>query len=160
MKIRVGQGIDVHRFKEGRKLFLGGVEIPHEKGLEGHSDADVLLHSLIDAILGAMGENDIGSFFPDNDPKWKNAKSLDMLEIVVKKMQSKSWRVINLDVNILSEEPKLSPFIAQIKQSLCESLSISLESCSVKAGTMERMGFIGRGEGMMAQSVVLLGEVA
>jgi 2-C-methyl-D-erythritol 2,4-cyclodiphosphate synthase len=156
MQIRIGQGIDIHRFKAGRKLILGGIEIPHTSGLDGHSDADVLLHALIDAILGALGLGDIGTHFPDSDDKWKGADSRKMLEIVVSKMKTAGYSVSNFDSTILTEEPKLMPHIPAIRESIAGFLGVDASSCSVKAGTSERLGYIGRQEGMLAQCVVLI----
>lgn len=156
MKIKIGQGIDVHKFKVGRKLMLGGIEIPYELGLDGHSDADVLIHSIIDALLGAAGMGDIGALFPDTDSKWKDADSREMLKQVVSRIHAKGYRVSNIDSTVMTEEPKLKPHIPAIRESLSKLLEISAEDCSVKAGTMEKMGFVGRQEGMMAQSVALI----
>ena len=156
MQIRIGQGLDIHRFKEGRKLILGGVEIPHKAGLDGHSDADVLTHAVIDALLGALGLGDIGTHFPDTDLKWKGADSCEMLKTIIAKMKSSGYSVVNLDSTVLTEEPKLKTFIPAIRQSLAALLEIEISNCSVKAGTTEKLGFTGRQEGMMAQSVILL----
>lgn len=155
-KIRIGQGIDIHKFVGGRKLILGGVEIPHEKGLEGHSDADVLVHAIIDAVLGAIGQDDIGAHFPDTDERWRGANSLQMLERVISKIKGEGWRVSNIDSTVLIEKPRLRPFISAIRQSLSRVLEISEDACSVKAGTAEKLGFVGREEGVFAQCVVLL----
>lgn len=156
MQIRIGQGIDVHQFKAGRKLILGGVEIPHIMGLDGHSDADALIHAVIDALLGGMGQKDIGTMFPDTDTKWKDADSREMLRLVRKRMNELGWEVINIDSTVLTEAPRLSPYIEQMSANISADLGIGANCCSVKAGTTEKMGFIGRSEGLMAQAVVLL----
>ncbi len=156
MQIRIGQGIDVHKLTHGRKLILGGIEIPYPLGLEGHSDADVLTHSIIDALLGAMSMGDIGGMFPDTDSKWKNADSLEMLKVVIKKMKTAGYRLINLDSTVMTEEPKLKPYISDIKDKLAKVFSVESSDCSIKAGTMEKLGFVGRKEGIVAQSVVLI----
>jgi 2-C-methyl-D-erythritol 2,4-cyclodiphosphate synthase len=151
--IHVGIGYDVHRLVEGRLLFLGGVEIPHTKGLEGHSDADVLIHAICDALFGAMGEGDIGHWFPNTDPRWKNAPSLTFLKEAVRMLQLHSGRVINVDCTLIAQEPKLAPYIKPMKQRLSETLQIHPERVAVKATTNEGMGFIGRGEGIAAMAV-------
>lgn len=151
---RIGFGYDVHRFTKGRKLLLGGVEIPHSKGLDGHSDADVLLHSLCDAILGAGGFEDIGHQFPNTDPQWKDISSLILLEESLKLVQSKGWKVGNVDIMIILEEPKIYPHINEMKENI--STIINCESLSIKATTNEGLGFIGNGEGCAAYSVALL----
>ena len=151
---RIGFGYDVHRFTKGRKLLLGGVEIPHSKGLDGHSDADVLLHSLCDAILGAGGFEDIGHQFPNTDPQYKDISSLTLLEESMKLVQSKGWKVGNADIMIILEEPKIYPHINEMKENI--STIINCESLSIKATTNEGLGFIGNGEGCAAYSVALL----
>ena len=154
--IRIGQGFDIHQFCKGRPLMLGGIEIPHIQGLAGHSDADVLLHALIDALLGALAKGDIGAYFPDTDPQWKNADSKDLLKCVWDEVRSEGWELVNLDASLLLEQPKLRPHIDAIRSSLAELLRVPLEACGLKATTAERMGFIGRGEGVLASCVVLL----
>lgn len=156
MKIRIGQGIDVHEFAVGRKLILGGVEIPSEKGLIGHSDADALLHAITDAILGAAGKGDIGHRFPNTDPQWRNANSLQLLQIVWDELKAQGWKVVNLDSTVLLETPKLSPHISQMKENIARVLGITVEDVGIKATTTEKLGFVGRKEGILAQSVVLL----
>ncbi len=158
MKIRVGQGIDIHRFAKGRKLVLGGVNIPNEYGLEGHSDADVLLHALTDAILGACGKGDIGSFFPNNDPRWKDAASSIFLSHAMDEARSSGYAVENVDITVLAEAPKILPHIPVMKKNICTVLNIDPSACGIKATTAEGLGFIGRREGIYASAVVLLVE--
>ena len=157
MDFRVGIGFDFHRFGPGRTLLLGGVTITHERGLEGHSDADVILHALSDAILGAAGLPDIGSRFPDHDPEYKDVSSLVLLEEVYGMVQNQGLRVSNLDITLIAEEPALSPHIATIKANLARVLRLQRSRIGVKATTMEQSGTIGRAEGIAAQAVVLLG---
>ena len=152
--IHVGIGYDVHRLVEGRKLVLGGVEIPHAKGLEGHSDADVLIHALCDALFGAMGEGDIGHFFPNSDPRWKNASSLTFLREAMRTVNLHSGRIINVDTTVVAEEPRLTTYIRPMKHRLSEVLEIHPERVAIKATTNEGLGFLGRGEGIAAMAVV------
>lgn len=154
--VRIGYGYDVHRFAEGRKLLLGGVEIPHTAGLLGHSDADVLLHAITDALLGALALGDIGQHFPDNDPEYKDADSRKLLKYCYNLVQTKGYMLGNLDATIIAEQPKLAPHIKGIRESVAELLVTEAENVSVKATTSEKMGFAGREEGMIAQAVVLL----
>ncbi len=154
--IRIGQGIDVHRFARGRKLILGGVEIPHTHGLDGHSDADVLTHAIMDALLGAAGERDIGVLFPNTDDAYRGADSLKLLEHVRRLLGEKKARINNLDCTILAEQPKLSPHVPLMRLKLAEVLKISDEAISIKATTTERLGFTGREEGIVAFAVALL----
>jgi 2-C-methyl-D-erythritol 2,4-cyclodiphosphate synthase len=156
MKYRVGIGFDSHRFVAGRKLLLGGVEIPHDRGLEGHSDADVLLHALTDALLGAAGLGDIGSHFPDSDPKWKNASSRTFVEGAVRMFREKSYRIANVDLIVLAEAPKLQSHRSEICRSIAAMLQIPEACVNLKATTTDRMGFIGRDEGIAAQAIALL----
>ncbi len=151
--IHVGIGYDVHRLVEGRKLFLGGVEIPHSKGLEGHSDADVLIHALCDALFGAMGMGDIGTFFPNTDARWTNASSITFLHEAVRILQLHSGRVVNVDTTLIAQEPKLTPHMRTMKHKLSEALEIHPERVAIKATTNEGLGFIGRGEGIAAMAV-------
>ena len=155
-EIRIGQGYDVHRLTEGRRLILGGVEIPWEKGLLGHSDADVLLHALMDAMLGAAALGDIGAIFPDNDIRYEGADSMELLRQVKALLDEKGWRVGNMDATIIAQKPKLSPFIPAMRKNIADLLGIDLSAVSVKATTEEHLGFTGRGEGISAQAVVLL----
>ncbi|MDZ4786206.1 MAG: 2-C-methyl-D-erythritol 2,4-cyclodiphosphate synthase [bacterium] len=154
--MRIGQGVDVHRLVEGRDLVLGGVKIPYHMGLLGHSDADVIVHSIIDSILGASGSGDIGHLFPDNDAKWKNANSIDLLKRAYSIVKEKGWQIVNIDVSLLLEKPKIAPFINQMKKNISEVLEISQESCAIKATTSEGLGFVGREEGAISTAVSLL----
>jgi 2-C-methyl-D-erythritol 2,4-cyclodiphosphate synthase len=149
----IGFGYDVHRFKKGRKLLLGGVEIQSSKGLDGHSDADVLLHALMDSLLGAAGLNDIGHFFPNTDSKYKNISSILLLECVYKELKKKKYKINNVDVTIVAETPKIYPFIDKMKINISKTLKIPEQRVGIKATTNEKMGFIGRGEGIAAMSV-------
>jgi 2-C-methyl-D-erythritol 2,4-cyclodiphosphate synthase len=149
----IGIGYDVHRLAEGRKLVLGGVEIPHSKGLDGHSDADVLMHAVCDAILGAMGENDIGHLFPNTDPRWHNAPSRLFLKEVARQVSFHDGRVINVDATLIAEEPKISAYIAAMKENIARELDLNPRRVGIKATTNEQVGFIGRGEGIAAMAV-------
>lgn len=157
--MRIGQGYDVHRLVEGRRLILGGVDIPWEKGLLGHSDADVLTHALMDALLGACALGDIGRLFPDNDPAYRGADSLLLLDEVVQLLKKKDFFVENMDVTVIAQAPKLAPYVMEMRQNLAGRLGIGLDRVSVKATTEEHLGFTGRGEGIAAQAVCLVGEV-
>lgn len=157
---RVGQGYDSHRLVEGRPLILGGVEIPFELGLDGHSDADVLLHSITDAVLGAAALGDIGQHFPPSDPKWKGADSRMLLKAVVALSKEKGWTVVNCDATIVAERPKIGPHMPAIRASVAETLGVSEEVVNVKAKTNEKMDAVGRMEGMMAQAVVLMSRMS
>jgi len=150
---RVGLGYDVHQLKDDRPLILGGVEIPHEKGLDGHSDADVIMHAICDAILGALGEGDIGSFFPPSDPQWKDASSKIFLEEAAKQIKKQNGRLINIDAMLIAEAPKISPYIPEMKNNIANALGVSTKDIGIKATTNETMGFVGRGEGMAAHAV-------
>ncbi len=154
--LRVGQGFDVHAFAAGRKLILGGVEIPFERGLVGHSDADVLLHALTDGFLGALGWDDIGEWFPDTDPRWAGASSEIFLKAVWDKAQAEGWRLVNCDCSILAERPKLRQYIPQMRQRIADLLGVAVSRISIKATTTEHLGFIGREEGILSSAVVLL----
>lgn len=156
MRIRVGQGYDVHRLVPGRPLVLGGETIPHERGLDGHSDADVLLHALTDAILGAAGLGDLGDHFPPGDPRWQGAASLDLLAIALGLARERGWRVVNCDLTLIAEAPKLAPHRARIRERIAGSLGVGVDAVGLKATTNERLGALGRGEGMAALAVVLL----
>ena len=158
MNLRIGHGYDVHRLVEGRKLILGGVEIPYEKGLLGHSDADVLLHALADAILGALAMRDIGYHFPDTDPKYKGADSLKLLEIVACRVKEAGYRVSNIDVTMIAQRPKLRPHIEQMEQNIAAAVGVDVSRVNVKATTEERLGFTGTEEGMSCHAVCLLEE--
>ncbi len=154
--MRIGQGYDVHRLVEGRKLILGGVEIPWEKGLLGHSDADVLIHAVMDALLGAAALGDIGAIFPDSDPKYEGADSVELLRKVNALLREKGWRLGNLDATVIAQRPRLAPHIPEMRRRIAEALSASIDDVSVKATTEEHLGFTGRGEGISAQAVALL----
>ena len=156
--MRIGQGYDVHKLVEGRKLILGGVGIPYEKGLLGHSDADVLTHALMDALLGACALGDIGHLFPDSDPAYLGADSLKLLDQVVSLLKQKGYSVGNVDVTVVAQAPKLAPYVPQIRDNLARRLEIPLDRVSVKATTEEHLGFTGRGEGISAQAVCLMEE--
>jgi len=154
--IRVGQGFDVHQLVEGRPCIIGGVAIPYEKGLLGHSDADVLLHAVTDAILGALGLGDIGKHFPDTDPAFKDADSLKLLLHVWGIAKERGYRLGNIDSTIIAQKPKMAPYIPQMAEVIARALDADLEQVNVKATTTEQLGFTGRGEGIAAQSVVCL----
>ncbi len=156
MELRIGQGIDIHPFVLGRPLKLGGVQIPHEAGLAGHSDADVLLHALIDALLGAAGLEDIGSLFPDTDATWKGADSALLLEKTWDHIAKQGWKVVNIDASILAEAPKLAPYREAMRGKISKILGIAPNCCGIKATTSEKLGFVGRKEGILASCVVLL----
>ncbi|HLG22351.1 MAG TPA: 2-C-methyl-D-erythritol 2,4-cyclodiphosphate synthase [Candidatus Manganitrophaceae bacterium] len=157
--IRVGFGYDVHALAPGYRLVLGGVEIPHEMGLKGYSDGDPLLHALCDALLGAMGEGDLGRHFPEGDPRWKGISSLRLLDEVAALLSRKGLRVVNIDAVVIAEAPRIAPFVERMKKNIGASLSIQLEDVNVKATTNEKIGFIGRGEGIAAQAVCLIEKV-
>ncbi len=154
--MRVGFGYDVHPLILGRKLILGGEVIPCQKGLDGHSDADVLIHSIIDALLGAAGEGDIGQHFPDNDEQYKNLSSLKLLENTYEILKRKKLTINNIDVSLVLEEPRIEPFIISMKNNIAQVLKISFEKVNIKATTNEKMGFIGRREGIASYCVVSL----
>lgn len=156
MKIRVGSGFDAHRFADNRKLIVGGVDIPYEKGLDGHSDADVLLHAVTDAIAGAALHTDIGGLFPDNDIKYKGIDSRILLREAVRLAAEKGWRVINADSTIIAQVPKMAPYIYDMRKNIAADLDIDIDEVSVKATTTEKMGFTGRGEGIAASATVLI----
>lgn len=154
--MRIGIGYDVHRLVEGRKLILGGVTITHEKGLLGHSDADVLVHAICDALLGAAGLGDIGRHFPDSDLRYKDANSLDLLAAALVLVRQKGWRVNNVDATVIAEQPKLAPHIATMRANVAEVLDVDADAVNLKATTTEGLGFAGRQEGIAAMSVVSL----
>jgi 2-C-methyl-D-erythritol 2,4-cyclodiphosphate synthase len=155
-EIRIGQGIDIHPFAEGRACILGGVTIPSKKGLLGHSDADALVHALIDAILGATGKRDIGTLFPDTDPEFKGADSCELLKRVWAVARSEGWSLVNADMTVLAEVPKIKPYVPQMVERIADILGCTGDRIAIKATTTERMGFIGREEGILASAVVLL----
>lgn len=154
--LRIGHGFDVHRLQRGRRLILGGVMIPYAYGLAGHSDADVLLHALINALLGAMGKGDIGSHFPDTDPRYKGISSERLLKEVLKMMRRDKFRVVNGDITVIAERPRLAPFAEKIRNRLAKLLKVRAERINIKAATTEGLGWIGQGKGMAATAVVLL----
>lgn len=155
-QFRVGSGFDVHRFAEQRRLVLCGIEVPYEKGLLGHSDADVALHALMDAMLGAAAMGDIGKHFPDTDERFKGADSVKLTEHVVVLLQEKGWRINNADITIIAQQPKLAKYIPAMRSKVASVLQIEEECVNVKATTTEKLGFTGRGEGMAAEAVVSL----
>lgn len=155
-EIKIGFGFDVHSLVEGRKLILGGIEIPSDKGLEGHSDADVLLHAISDALLGALALGDIGQHFPNTDPRWKNVDSSIILKHCYELVKSKGYSISNIDSMLALESPKLSPFIEQIRNKIAEFLEVTPSQISIKATTTEKLGFVGRAEGAVAMATVLL----
>lgn len=157
--MRIGIGYDVHQLVEGRKLIVGGVEIPHEKGLLGHSDADVLVHAIMDAILGALGEGDIGRHFPDSSEEFKDADSMMLLAKVYEYMEKKGYRIGNVDAVIIAQRPKMAPFIDEMNTKIASVLHTQKEKVNIKATTTEKLGPEGREEGITSQSVVLLEEV-
>jgi 2-C-methyl-D-erythritol 2,4-cyclodiphosphate synthase len=154
--IRIGQGFDVHQLVEGRPLIIGGIEVPYEKGLLGHSDADVLLHTVADAILGSICEGDIGKHFPDNDPAFKDADSAKLLSRVWEIAKNKGYVLGNVDCTIIAQKPKMAPYIPAMRRRISELLEADLNQVNVKATTTEQLGFCGREEGIAAQAVVLL----
>ena len=156
--MKIGIGYDVHKLVPGRKLILGGVDIPYEKGLEGHSDADVLVHAIADAILGAAKLGDIGKFFPDTDLKYKDANSLELLSIVAKTVSAKGFRIEDIDSVIVAQEPKMAPYREQMQKNVADALGMAASSVGIKATTTEGLGFEGHGEGISAKAVALLME--
>ncbi len=154
--IRVGSGFDVHQLVEGRKLILGGVEIPFEKGLLGHSDADVLLHAIKDALLGAAALGDIGRHFPDSDESYRGISSMKLLQEVKGKLKEKGYGVNNVDATIIAQAPKMAPYIETMREKIAGTLEIPLDNINIKATTTEKLGFTGRGEGIAAQAVVTI----
>ncbi len=157
--IRVGIGYDVHRLAEGRRCFLGGVEIQHQKGLVGYSDADVLLHAICDALLGAAGEGDLGRHFPEGDPRWRDIASLNLLEEVSRLLAKKGFRVNNIDAVVIAEGPRIGPYVDQMKINISRPLAMQPSDVNIKATTNEKIGFIGRGEGIAAQAACLIEQV-
>ncbi len=154
--LRIGQGYDVHRLVSGRRLVVGGVEIPHETGLLGHSDADVLLHAISDALLGAAAMGDIGCLFPDNDSRFKDADSLVLLSAVAEKLKESGFSIVNIDCTLIAQKPKMRPYIDEMRANIARACGISIEFVSVKATTEEGLGFSGREEGMAAQAICLI----
>ncbi|MBP5314023.1 MAG: 2-C-methyl-D-erythritol 2,4-cyclodiphosphate synthase [Eggerthellaceae bacterium] len=154
--MRIGQGMDVHALVSGRKLIIGGVDIPYEKGLLGHSDADVLAHAVMDALLGAIREGDIGKLFPDNDSAYEGADSMKLLSFVAQKVKEKGFEIVDVDSVIVAQSPKMAPYRDQMRQNLADAMGISIDNVGVKATTTEHLGFEGRGEGISATAVCLL----
>ena len=154
--IRVGQGFDVHALVAGRKLIVGGVEIAHERGLAGHSDADVLLHAICDALIGAAGLGDIGTHFPDTDPRYKGADSRALLRSVASMLSASGWEVANVDSTIIAQAPKMAPHIPRMRDNIASDLGLPLERVNVKAKTAERLGTLGRGEGIAVEAIALI----
>lgn len=154
--MRIGHGYDVHKLVEGRKLIIGGVEIPHEKGLLGHSDADVLLHAISDSLLGAAALGDIGHLFPDTDPEYEGADSLKLLSEVVKVLDENGWKIVNIDSTVLAQKPKLAPYIKQMRENIALACRLDIDCVSVKATTEEGLGFTGEQLGIAAHSVCLI----
>lgn len=154
--MRIGHGYDVHRLCENRKLIIGGVEIEYEKGLLGHSDADVLLHAVSDALLGAAAMGDIGGMFPDNDPAFKDADSLVLLKKVVERLAESGYKAVNIDATIIAQRPKMSPHIPEMRSNIAEALGVDVDCINVKATTEEKLGFTGSGEGISANCVCLI----
>ncbi len=155
-QFRIGHGFDVHRFRRGRKLILGGVEIPSPVGLLGHSDADVVLHALINALLGAMGEGDIGSHFPDTDRRYRGIASAKLLAQVLAIMRRKRFNIVNVDVTLVAQRPKLSPHYPAMRASVADLLKLAVSDVSIKAATTEKLGWLGKGQGMAGTAVILL----
>lgn len=151
--IHVGIGYDVHQLIEGRRLILGGVDIPHTKGLDGHSDADALMHAITDAVLGAIGEGDIGQFFPNNDPRWKGAPSRIFLEEAARQVALRKGRLVNVDASLIAQAPKLMPHVRAMKANIAAALGLDPKKVGIKATTNEKMGFVGREEGIAAMAV-------
>lgn len=154
--IRIGHGYDVHKLVENRKLIIGGVDIPYEKGLLGHSDADVLLHAISDSLLGAAALGDIGCLFPDNDPKYKGADSLVLLKEVITVLKNKGYSVVNIDCTLIAQKPKMRPYIDFMRKNIADACDVAFDCVSVKATTEENLGFTGREEGISAHSVCLI----
>jgi 2-C-methyl-D-erythritol 2,4-cyclodiphosphate synthase len=157
--MRIGHGYDVHKLVDGRKLILGGVDIPHEKGLLGHSDADVLTHAIMDALLGAAALGDIGRHFPDNDEAFAGANSLKLAEHVAALLQQHGYAIVNVDATLIAQRPKIAPYIEQMRQNLADALGVKIEQINVKATTEEHLGFTGEGLGMAAHAVCLIEKV-
>jgi 2-C-methyl-D-erythritol 2,4-cyclodiphosphate synthase len=156
MNIRIGHGFDVHAFASGRRLIIGGVDIPHERGLLGHSDADVLLHAICDALLGAAGLGDIGKHFPDNGPQYKGIDSRKLLRHVDDLLKREGWNTGNVDATIIAQAPRMAPHIQTMRENIAEDLNVAVAQVNVKATTTEQLGFTGRGEGIAAEAVCLI----
>lgn len=160
IRTRVGQGFDVHALVPGRRLLIGGVEIPHSHGLLGHSDADVLLHAITDAVLGAAGLGDIGRLFPDSDARFAGADSLNLLTEAIARVHDAGWQVVNADATVIAQVPKIAPHVDAMRARIAPALRVSIDALNIKGKTTERLGFAGRGDGIAAMAVVLVSEVA
>lgn len=156
LPFRIGQGYDVHALTPGRKLIVGGVDIPHHSGLLGHSDADVLLHAITDALLGAAGLGDIGGMFPDTDPRWKGANSRMLLREAMAVVVRAGWKLGNLDATIIAQAPRVKPYVTAMRANIAADLGVAAEAVNIKGKTTERLGFVGRGEGIAAEAIALL----
>lgn len=154
--MRIGQGVDVHAFVEGRGLMLGGVDVPHSKGLAGHSDADVLAHAIIDAMLGAAAMGDIGGMFPSSDARWRNARSIELMRRVDERVRGAGYAVVNVDATVVAQEPRLAAHIPAMRESIASALELDVERVNIKATTSDGLGFTGGGEGIAALAIVLL----
>jgi len=154
--MRIGQGFDVHALVEGRRLVIGGVEIPYDRGLAGHSDADVLLHAVCDALMGAAGLGDIGTHFPDSDERYRDIDSRKLLREVTRLLRAHGWRIANLDATIIAQAPRMAPFIAAMRRNIAADTGLEAAAVNVKAKTAEKLGFIGRGEGIAAEAIALI----
>ena len=159
MSFRIGNGFDVHKFTDNRKLILGGVEIPNKFGLLGHSDADVLTHSIMDALLGALALGDIGQWFPDSSEDYKNANSIELMKKIILHNSFKLYKIINLDCTLIAQTPKLTPYINLMRETIANALNTNITNISVKATTTEKLGFCGRSEGIACQTVILLKKI-
>lgn len=157
--LRIGQGYDVHRLVTGRKLILGGVDVPHTHGLDGHSDADVLVHAIMDALLGAAALGDIGKMFPDTNEKWRGADSLKLAEAVAARLRENGYEISNVDSTVIAQHPKLAPYIDTMRENIAKALGVDVSTVSVKATTEERLGFTGREEGIAAMAVALVEKI-
>jgi len=156
--MRIGQGFDAHALASGRKLIIGGVHVPHEKGLAGHSDADVLIHAVCDALLGGAGLGDIGQHFPDSDARYKDIDSRKLLREVARLLQGRGLKVVNVDATVIAQAPRLAPHVAAMQANLASDLGVAADAVNIKAKTTEKLGFVGRGEGVAAEAVALLAE--
>jgi 2-C-methyl-D-erythritol 2,4-cyclodiphosphate synthase len=154
--MRIGQGFDIHALVEGRKLIIGGVDVPHDRGLAGHSDADVLIHAICDALIGAAGLGDIGTLFPDTDPRYKGADSRNLLREVSGRLDVSGFRVVNIDATIIAQAPKMSPHIGRMRENIAADLGLTAKDVNVKAKTAERLGALGREEGIAAEAIALI----
>jgi len=157
--MRIGQGYDIHPLRKGRRLILGGIEIPHTHGLDGHSDADALVHAVCDALLGALGEGDLGGRYPSSDPRFKDLSSLSMLKDIAESLANKGFRLVNLDTVILAQAPRLGPYLEKMESSMADVLKVDRDQINVKVKSGEGLGLIGRGEGMAAQAVCLIEKI-